>query len=281
MGQFQIFISYRREGGDILAGRIADRLKALGYNVFYDVETMTSGRFDSQIIDAISGVNDVLLVLPKNALDRCVNEDDWVRKEIAAALMLGKNIIPVMTHDFVFPAVLPDDIDEVRNWEGIKLPQDASYFDDAMNHIRRLLKSNATEGSSADKMLDNGVRFIKNRLYKKAVEAFDSALDCDMSNPDIHFYMAIALFEGKRPFLCPKSKITQIEEHLNIAEAIAEKAVYFYLHAYVKKDFYESKALRAVPSSAELLAKARMKGLDPHDAEEMFALLAVERPEGF
>ena len=35
--KYQIFVSYRREGGADLAGRIADQLKNLGYNVFFDV----------------------------------------------------------------------------------------------------------------------------------------------------------------------------------------------------------------------------------------------------
>ena len=35
---YNIFISYRRDGGDALAGRLADRFTTLGYKVFYDVE---------------------------------------------------------------------------------------------------------------------------------------------------------------------------------------------------------------------------------------------------
>ncbi|MBQ2750106.1 MAG: toll/interleukin-1 receptor domain-containing protein [Clostridia bacterium] len=42
MKKYQIFISYRRDGGADLAGRISDRLTALGYSVFLDVESMRS-----------------------------------------------------------------------------------------------------------------------------------------------------------------------------------------------------------------------------------------------
>ena len=56
MEPYQIFISYRREGGDSLAGRIADRLRLEGYDVFYDVETMRSGPFNKQILSAIENV---------------------------------------------------------------------------------------------------------------------------------------------------------------------------------------------------------------------------------
>ena len=51
MDKYQIFISYRREGGAELAGRITDQLKSLGYKVFFDVETMRSGKFNTRYYD--------------------------------------------------------------------------------------------------------------------------------------------------------------------------------------------------------------------------------------
>ena len=96
MTNCQIFISYRRERGADLAGRISDRLKGMGYDIFFDVESMRSGTFDTQIFDAIDSCADVLLILPPNSLDRCVNEGDWVRTEIAYSLKKKKNIIPVI-----------------------------------------------------------------------------------------------------------------------------------------------------------------------------------------
>ena len=59
----EIFISYRREGGGHLAGRIKDRIEDR-YNVFFDRETLHSGKFNAQIIDAIKECDDVLVVLP-------------------------------------------------------------------------------------------------------------------------------------------------------------------------------------------------------------------------
>jgi len=119
MEKYQIFISYRRDGGDTLAGRLADRFSALGYKVFYDVESLRSGTFNKQILDALAQCNDVLLVLPPNALDRCVNDDDWVRQELAFALKCKKNIIPIMMRGFEFPNNLPLDIENVKNMEGV------------------------------------------------------------------------------------------------------------------------------------------------------------------
>ena len=42
---YQIFISYRRSGGEALAYLLNEKLSALGYKVFYDIESLSSGRF--------------------------------------------------------------------------------------------------------------------------------------------------------------------------------------------------------------------------------------------
>ena len=137
MDKYQIFISYRRDGGDALAGRLADRFNALGYKVFYDVESMRSGTFNKQLFDAILQCDAVLLVLPPNALDRCVNEDDWVRQELSFALKHNKKIIPIMMRGFEFPKTLPADIDNVRNMEGVTASSE--YFDAVIERIKSLL----------------------------------------------------------------------------------------------------------------------------------------------
>lgn len=137
MERYQIFISYRRDGGDALAGRLADRFNALGYKVFYDVESMRSGTFNTQILDAVAQCSDVLLVLPPNALDRCINADDWVRRELAFALKNNKNVIPVIMRGFEFPQTLPADIDKIRYMEGVTASSE--YFDAVIDRIESLL----------------------------------------------------------------------------------------------------------------------------------------------
>jgi hypothetical protein len=136
--KYQIFISYRRDGGDSLAGRIDDRLTRRGYKIFFDVETMRSGVFNEQIYHAIDECQDVLLILPPFALDRCVNEDDWVRKEIAYAIQKEKNIVPIMMRGFEFPKVLPEEIDKIRMMQGITASTE--YFDAVIDKIEESLK---------------------------------------------------------------------------------------------------------------------------------------------
>ncbi len=84
---YQIFISYRREGGEFLGKMIYDRLSQKGYRVFYDVETLTSGHFNTQLYHVIEECQDFLLLLTPGSMDRCCRDsDDWVRSEIRHAL---------------------------------------------------------------------------------------------------------------------------------------------------------------------------------------------------
>ena len=129
----QIFISYRREGGDVTAKLICEKLKNCGYTVFYDYDSLSGGYFDSRILDAIEKCKDFILVLPPHSLDRCVNEEDWVRKEIKHALDCKKNIVPLMLPGFEFPKDLPGEIAEVTRFNGVQFVM--AYFDSVMDTV--------------------------------------------------------------------------------------------------------------------------------------------------
>ena len=60
----QIFISYRRDGGEALAQLLHDRLVAKGYRVFYDIESLKSGPFDEKLYQKIEECGDFVLILP-------------------------------------------------------------------------------------------------------------------------------------------------------------------------------------------------------------------------
>jgi hypothetical protein len=137
--KYDIFISYRRENGDQIAKAVYDRLRDKGYNVYLDVETLHSGAFNEKLYSVIDECRDVLVILSPNALDRCVNDNDWVRLEVAHAIRSKKNIIPVMLRDFDFPPELPADITVLRYQNGIHAS--AEFFDAFMEKLYRLLKS--------------------------------------------------------------------------------------------------------------------------------------------
>lgn len=135
MKPYDIFISYRRSSYDT-ANLIATRLKAAGYSVFFDMETLRAGKFNEQLYNVIDNCKDFILVLPPKALDRCVSEDDWVRLEVCRAMAAGKNIIPVMLNGFTWPDPMPDGMQELSYYHALTASA-VEYFDLAMERLQQ------------------------------------------------------------------------------------------------------------------------------------------------
>src|SRR5262245_21679622 len=107
----KIFISYRRDDTQHVAGRLSDRLQQ-HFDVFMDVESMDPGvDVDTAIDTAVSGT-DVLLVLIGrtwlNSLDddgnrRLDDPNDYVVREVAGALERATRVIPVLVDGAEMP----------------------------------------------------------------------------------------------------------------------------------------------------------------------------------
>src|SRR5689334_17048460 len=111
-----IFVSYRRQDTNHLAGRLYDRLvDRFGPNhVFMDVDSIAPGSDFHEAIGRAVAASDVLLALIGPAWATAADDrgrrrlddpDDLVRAEIQAALDHGLRVIPVL----VDGAHLPDD----------------------------------------------------------------------------------------------------------------------------------------------------------------------------
>ena len=134
---YDIFISYRRDGGDTLAQLIYDRLTARGYRVFLDIESLRSGKFNEKLLSVIDECKDLVVILPPNSLERCSNPGDWLYAELSHALKRKKNIVPVMMKGFCWPDTLPEGLEELPNFNGIQDNKD--YFDAVIDKITTLL----------------------------------------------------------------------------------------------------------------------------------------------
>lgn len=55
--EYDVFISYLRSSYDT-ANLIATRLKAAGYSVFFDMETLHAGKFNKQLFNVIDNCKD-------------------------------------------------------------------------------------------------------------------------------------------------------------------------------------------------------------------------------
>jgi hypothetical protein len=123
------FISYRRDGGSDIAWSIKTQLESKGKSVFLDMASLKGGLFDEQLLKNLQKAKNVVLILSRGALDRCRNENDWVRREMHEALTLHKNIIPVRKDDFVFPTdeTLPQELQGLFRHNAITLSHEYFY----------------------------------------------------------------------------------------------------------------------------------------------------------
>lgn len=135
---YDVFISYRRSTGEDLAARICEHLRKRGFNPFIDFESLRSGKFNEQLYQYIDNAPNFVLILSKNALDRCINEDDWVRLEIERALSGNKNIVPVCTKDFVMNTEkLPESLSELPLYQ--QITPSSALFEASMDLLAKNL----------------------------------------------------------------------------------------------------------------------------------------------
>ena len=146
---FENFISYRRSDTLAEVQNIYHALLNKGFSTFCDIYSLNSGRFDDGLKQTIDQCTNYILVLKEHSLDRCSEEGDWLRFEIAEALEKKKNIICVFIGNFKFPDELPADIEKIRYYNGITY--DYSYFTGFIDClVSRFLVSNESVALSND-----------------------------------------------------------------------------------------------------------------------------------
>lgn len=95
-----IFLSYRRSVTRYLALLIFQTLRARGYDVFWDIEGIGSGHFDTIILSQIEAREHFVVLLAHGTLDRCDEPGDWLRREIEHAIQAERNLVPVLVDGF-------------------------------------------------------------------------------------------------------------------------------------------------------------------------------------
>ena len=112
--KYDIFISYRRNGGAQYARILQLMLIQRGYKVFLDYDELKDGVFSDKIRVAIKEAPVFMLVLSSGSMERCTNEGDWVREEISLAVQENKHIIPVNPDNGFdgFPDQMPKNLRE-------------------------------------------------------------------------------------------------------------------------------------------------------------------------
>lgn len=155
--KYDVFVSYRRRGGEYIAKLLYDRLTQLGYQVFLDVDSLRAGDYNMMLYSVIDECKDFLLILTQDSLEQCKNENDWVRIEIEYALEKKLNIIPIIIKGFEFPQDLPPSIDAIRYKSGLQ--SNYEFFDAFIKRLQNFLLSKPIKHSII-RYFSNGYKIL-------------------------------------------------------------------------------------------------------------------------
>lgn len=308
------FISYRRKGGDVYARTIYQQLLLDGYDkdtIFFDILS-SNGFFSEEIEEAIENCENFILVLTKSSLARCHDPEDWVKQEIALALKLGKNIIPVAIKGSFskYPDDLPEDIARIRAIDFIELHMGRTFnytIKEIENKFGRILKSARNEGKEVQTplgILNKAVADSATKLGKAYY--FGEEADQDYQKA-LAFYHAGAL--AGNPYaqycygfmliyndFCQDDDYEEAVHWLEMAaeknetNAMAELGALYYYGRYVEKDYDRCNAWYqkgAEKGDSECLMYLGMnylygngKQVDPQKALDLFEQAKESAPEG-
>jgi TIR domain len=152
----KVFICYRRADTADVAGRIRDRLVALGVtDVFMDVESIALGRdFREAVASAIDESDAVLVVMcpawlgipDSQGQRRLDQEEDPVRVEIETAFSRRKRVIPLLAGGALMPAAadLPEAIRSFAFLNGKQIRPDPDFKTDMDVLMRALAAGDRT-----------------------------------------------------------------------------------------------------------------------------------------
>lgn len=152
----------------------------------------------------------------------------------------------------------------------------------SLNRLSRALDKDLRDGNTPE--LSGNIKFtlggcyLKLKLYDKALQRFEEAIEEDFDNPEAPFYAAVSLLRGKKAFLASMIDIKKALEYVNAALMVEDRGVFHYFLAYIKHDFYARKYLNITPNWQEELLIARATNLSPTDCDMLFDILGVVCP---
>ena len=125
------------------------------------------------------------------------------------------------------------------------------------------VKANPSDGKAVYTL---GLFYLRLKLYDFALTNFKKAIDLMPEEADPYYYYALTLVKGKRPKILNHKDVNQIEEFLNTAIQLDDKANFYYLAAIINYDYYAANGLRIpTPNYNELIKNAKTAKSDPDE----------------
>ena len=126
-----------------------------------------------------------------------------------------------------------------------------------------------------------GMCCLKLRLFDRAYDFFDKAINCNFNNSEAYFYAAVSLLGGKKAFLSRRETIDKIEQNIKAAITIEPRGIFYYFWAYIKYDYFKRKFLNTMPDYNECLQNSVERNTSDFDKKMVFDIIGVEKPSCF
>jgi len=281
---------------------LADKLTANGVYVFFDRYDLRAGKDLTHFMDSsVREAKKVLLILTPNYKLKAENRQGGVGAEysmITAEIFSNQHsdkFIPIVrlgkrndcTPTFVKSKIdidMSNDCKFDENFESLlqtifeindtpRPPLGKPRFDNTSSSQKRLNPNNSILSNSI------AMHYLKQRLYDKAISAFDKAIEDNSDSSETFYYAAVSLLKGEKAFICLQTDIDKIMKYLKAAIEIEPRGIYHYFLAYIKYDFFERKCFNITPDWQETLQTAIQSGVSMADISQLSEILQVKMPE--
>jgi hypothetical protein len=137
--RYDVFVSYCRDDGATVARLLVDKLTAEGYRVFLDVEELGSGSWSQELEARIHECPDFVIVLTAAYISRLRSPNSVIHREVATALQVGRNVVPVLLETMPPADQLPAAVAALPDANGIRFVHE--YISAVVTKLCALLRS--------------------------------------------------------------------------------------------------------------------------------------------
>lgn len=134
-------------------------------------------------------------------------------------------------------------------------------------------ESAGPEGNSSHIAL--GLIYLQIGQFSHAKDRFNKVIESDPINSEAYFYRAIAVLQNKKPFLCSRSLIDEALCDLDAAYEIEQQAVYKYVSALIRYDYFHRKKFRIQPDFTDEFEIAKSMGIGSGDMDLLRSILNI------
>lgn len=247
-----VFISYSRS--DIaLAGRLASRLEAENWEVWWDHLLLAGEDFRSAITKALDESRCVLVLWSSQSA-----QSAWVPDEAEEGRKRG-----------ILVSVMIDRIKLPLGFRGVHTIDlsDTSFTDDGIEQVVRAVRAKLEPGSAFsapvpmtelnDPQFKQAVQLFRESRFKAALEGFRAVVKRYPDSSEGRYFLVLCALAGRRPKLLRSERVAEIDGQLEEADRIAKgNAPHIRrLWAILRYDCYTLNGLREpAPTASELLA---------------------------